>query len=153
MRSLLDGKTWFLDDLTYTGALHLVLVEGKLGDPINIKQEGIKEGSLAKVLQGSRPIEIQEDSACVRVDFEEAVAWQVVNESYTAWDDYEIRDHKSSLQVLSQSRYLDYVNEYHGWYKDIVGPAEHYRICTENEIIDVVAFDPPAVEMVDREQA
>ena len=80
------------------------------------------------------------------VRFEEVVAWQVVDESYTSWDDYEQRDDTNVLQELSRSRYLDYVRDNHGWFQDIIGPAKHYRIWTGDEVVDVVSVSEPEIE-------
>jgi hypothetical protein len=73
------------------------------------------------------------------------VVWQCVDESWTAFDAYEEREDDGSLQVLTRSRYLDYAHAAHGWFTDMVGPAKHYRVWTQNEVIDVVSFDPPDV--------
>jgi hypothetical protein len=47
------------------------------------------------------------------------------------------------LQVLSRSKYLDYVRANHGWFEDMRGPAKHYRVWTENEVVDVIACVAP----------
>jgi len=71
----------------------------------------------------------------------------LVDESFTAGNDYEVREDKSALQVLTQSRYLDYVRANHGWFEEMGrGPGKHYRVWTENEVIDVVACEAPTVE-------
>jgi hypothetical protein len=49
------------------------------------------------------------------------VAWQVVDESYTSFDDYEKRGDSGTLQSLSRSKYLDYVKANHGWFEDLIG--------------------------------
>lgn len=151
MQSLLDNKDWYLDSLDYRDALHLVLVEAKAGPKLT--EESLKNESseaLKKVLLGSTPMEVHEDSEYVRIIFKKVVAWQMVDESYTAWDDYEVRDDKNYLQVLSRSRYLDFVNQHHGWYSDIAGPAQHYRIWTQDEVIDVVSHDLPTIKSDER---
>ena len=51
------------------------------------------------------------------VKFQRPVAWQVVDESYTTWDEDEDRDDIGFLQVLSKSKYRDYVDATHGWYR------------------------------------
>lgn len=138
MQSPLDGKKWFLDAVVFREGLHVLLIEGKVGEPSDIEVAG-------RLLSGTRPIEVDETSTTLRIVFSRVVAWQVVDESYTAWDDYEEIDDKSPLQILNKSRYMDYINENHGWYKDTVGPAQHYRVWTYDAVIDVMAHDPPAV--------
>lgn len=76
-----------------------------------------------------------------------------MDESWTTFDEYDERDAFDKLQVLSRSRYLDYVTASHGWYADTVGPAAHYRVWTENEVIDAIAFDPPTLSIVAADSA
>ena len=82
--------------------------------------------------------------------FSRPIAWQLVDESFTAGNDYEVREDKFALQVLTKSRYLDYVRANHGWFQDVGrGPAKHYRVWTENEVIDVVTCEAPTVKLYD----
>ena len=92
------------------------------------------------------PIESHDKSRQFVVRFPEFVAWQVVDESFTSWDDYEQRDDFGTVQALSRSKYLDYVKGSHGWFQDTVGPAQHYRVWTVVDVVDVVACKPPTVE-------
>jgi len=55
-----------------------------------------------------------------------------------------------ALQVLTQSRYLDYVRANHGWFEDMRGPGKHYRVWTENEVLTSLACEPPTVCFVRR---
>ena len=153
MHSLLDNKNWFLHGLEYQGTLRVVVVEARTGERKEEDYQDETNETLRKILQGSVPIEVHQDSMYARVVFERVVAWQAIDESYTSWDDYEIRDDNSSLQVLSRSRYLEHINKHHGWYKDVVGLAQHYRVLTYDEIIDVVAIEPPTVEEIEHKKA
>ena len=140
MQTILDeGHTWFLDSLVYEDGLTIRLVEGVKGEPPKDLEVG------DKVIKITYPVEPSDNSKRVTVKFGIPVAWQVVDESYTSFDKTEVRDAKGYLQVLSKSKYLDYVNASHGWYKDVAGDASHYRVWTENEVIDVVANEPPGV--------
>ncbi len=78
--------------------------------------------------------------------FPKTIAWQVVDESYTVWDDYEERDDRNALQIITRSRYLDYVLANHGWFQHWFGPAKQYRVCTVSDVVDVVACSPPTVQ-------
>ena len=140
MKTVLDeGQTWFLESLTYENGLVLRLVEGLTSD----KPEDVQVGDT--VIKDTYRVEITERSKRAVVTFEDTIAWQVVDESYTAWDRNEIRDGEGSLQVLSKSKYLDYVVATHGWFKEVAGPASHYRVWTETEVIDVISTGPPSV--------
>ncbi|MBT8066364.1 MAG: hypothetical protein KJO09_03930 [Gammaproteobacteria bacterium] len=140
MQTILDeGHTWFLESLAYEGGLTITLVEGLTGDT----PQDLKVGDT--VIENTYPVETNKDSKRVVVKFGVPVAWQVIDESYTSWDEAEVRDTKGYLQVLSKSKYLDYVNSNHGWYKDVGGDGAHYRVWTENEVIDVVAQESPEI--------
>lgn len=143
MRTVLDeAGSWSLESLAYTGDLQLVVVEGIRCD----KPEDLEVGG--KVSANLHAIEITPESRRVQVCFAGVVAWQVVDESYTTWDDSEVRDGRDFLAALSMSAYLRFVDEHHGWYRDTVGPAVHYRLWTEGEVIDVVAHSEPSVQVV-----
>jgi hypothetical protein len=126
-----DGLQLFLDEM-FVGELDASFV-----DP---------NPAIQKLLRSSRPIEVRDDSRRMVVRFPRTVAWQVVDESFTSWDDSEERDDKCKIQVITRSKYLDYVHENHGWFREFVGPAKLYRVLTANEVIDVVAYEPPTVE-------
>jgi hypothetical protein len=141
MKTLLDEfHASFLHAAVYTeGDLRVIVAEGfRAAEPEDITIGG-------HVIKGTYAINTSEESRLVEVRFTRPIAWQLVDESFTAWDDYEVREDTCSLQVLTQSRYLDYVRANHGWFEDIRGPAKHYRVWTENEVIDVVACEPPAI--------
>lgn len=134
-----DARTWYLHQVTYQGELRVVVAEGFVGSTAEHLQVG------EKAIE-TFPIEVTEGSRYYRIRFPHYVAWQVVNECFTTFDEYEQRDDTGTLQTLHCSKYLDYVNANHGWYADLVGPAKHYRVWTENEVIDVVACMPPVIE-------
>jgi beta-galactosidase GanA len=141
MKTILDeAYSWFLEKIAYEGNLTLFLIEAGLG-----KSGSLDLGDI--VLDQTRAIEVQSTSRRVKIEFECTIAWQCVDESYSTFDKYEQRDNFGKLQVITQSRYLDYVNECHGWYEEVIGKtAHHYRIWTENEVIDVVSIKPPVLK-------
>jgi hypothetical protein len=69
-----------------------------------------------------------------------------VDESFTAFDEYDQREDESFLQILSRSHYLEYIRAHHGWFEDRMHTAKQYRLWTENEVIDVIAPNAPQVE-------
>ena len=143
MRTFLDeARSWFLESLVYSDELHVVLAEGIRSDSSEVLQVG------SQVVKDLHALEPSERSRRVAVRFPRTVAWQVVDESYTALDKSEIRDGMEFLVALTQSAYLHYVEAHHGWFKDMVGPATHYRLWTENEVIDAIAHDEPVVQVI-----
>jgi hypothetical protein len=143
MKTLLDDfHTWFLHAAIYAERdLRVIIAEGfraAEAEDINI---------LGHVIKDMYAINTSAESRLVEVRFHRPIAWQLVDESYTSGDEYEVIEERSAVGVLTRSRYLDYVMANHGWFEDIGrGPAKLYRVWTENEVIDVVACEPPTVE-------
>jgi hypothetical protein len=140
MKTVLEtGSTWFLESISKVDRLCLVLAEGIVG-----KEE---DTTVCGVDFRSKPVNVEKRSRRVRITFDAPVAWQLVDESFSAFDDSEVRDDTSYLQILSKSKYLEYVNANHGWYSDVKeAEGQHFRIWTEDDVIDVVSCDPPTIE-------
>src|SRR5215469_14417077 len=138
MKTLLDDLyTSFLHAAVYTdGDLRIIVAEGfRAAEP-----EDITIGE--HVIKGTYAINTSEQSRLAEARISRPIAWQLVDEPITSANPYEVCEDRFALQVLTQSRYLDYVRANHGWFKDVGrGPAKHYRVWTENEVIDVVACD------------
>lgn len=100
------------------------------------------------LLKGSHAVEATENSRLIEICFEKPIAWQLVQERLTQWDDDEERDDMSRLQVLTRSKYFDYVNACHGWYEADQGPARHYRVWTEWAVVDIIASQTPTIDFV-----
>ena len=143
MKTLLDEfHASFLHAVIYAeGELRVIVAEGfRAAEPEDITIAG-------HVIKGTYAINTSDKSRLGEVRFSRPIAWQLVDESFTAGNDYEVREDTFALQVLTQSRYLDYVRANHGWFEEMRGPGKHYRVWTENEVLDVVACEPPAVAL------
>jgi hypothetical protein len=143
MKTLLDSfQSSFLHAAIYhEGELLIVVSEGCLA----AEPEDITIGG--HLIKGTYALNTSENSRYVDVRFNRPIAWQLVDESFTSDDKYEAREDTFALQVLTQSRYLDYVLANHGWFKDVGrGVGKHYRVWTVNEVVDVVATEPPVVQ-------
>lgn len=143
MKSLLDEfQASFLHAAVYFECeLRIIVAEGfRAIEPKDISVAG-------HIIKDTYAVGTTEQSRLVEVRFHQPIAWQLVDESFTAGNQYEIREDRYALQVLTQSRYLDYVLANHGWFQEMGrGPGKHYRVWTENEVIDVVACEVPIVE-------
>jgi hypothetical protein len=144
-------KTWldefeatFLHTAVYVDReLRVIVAEGfRAAEPEDIMIGG-------HVIKDTYAIDTSGKSRLVEIRFSEPIAWQLVDESFTAGDDYEVREDPFALQVLSRSKYLDYVRANHGWFEDMRGPAKHYRVWTENEVVDVIACGPPTFVLME----
>jgi hypothetical protein len=144
MKTILDeGHTWFLDYSIKAKDLKITLIEGKKG-----KQEVINISG-KEIGQGTR-VEINKDNKKVLITFKETVSYQIIDESFTSFDKYEIQENEGNyLKILSRSRYLDYINTNHGLYIHLQGPAKHYRIWTCDDVIDVIAYEEPEIKLLE----
>lgn len=144
MKTLLDDfYTSFLHAAIYNeGALRVIVAEGFLATEltkITITEDLFKEGYA---------IDTSEESRFAEVRFNSPIAWQLVDESFTSGDCYEVHEDDFALQVLTKSKYLDYVRANHGWFESIKKElGKHYRVWTQNEVIDVVTCEPPVVTL------
>ena len=71
------------------------------------------------------------------------------NESYTAWDDYEIRKGKY-LVIFERSRVMDFLDDVILQTEDYSWPGKgiHYGIYTARHIIDVIANCEPVITTI-----
>ena len=148
MKTILDNcKTLFLDGLLYNESLQLIVSEGFVLD----EKQSIKVGKTT--IDDVKPIERTANSRQYKVefDFHDLINFQVINESYTTFDKSEVRDTEGFLQVISNSKYLSFVENSHGWYKDVIdNEGKHYRLWTEDEVIDIISIKEPKIEEINK---
>lgn len=82
----------------------------------------------------------------MEIVFEDYILYQVRNESFCSYDPQEIRTGKY-LAVFEKSKLLDYLTVAvdAGLLSLCDAPWKHYRISTQNQIIDVIAQAEPKV--------
>jgi hypothetical protein len=143
MKSLLDkGHSWILERVEYADGLDIYLQELKRGPMKDLDIDG-------STIKNVYPLRADDESLVTRVSFSDLLAWQCLNESATTDFPGEVYESSGFLSVLSSSSYLSYVLSHHGWYVEVQGrPVQHYRVWSENEIFDVVAFAHPVIEAV-----
>ena len=68
------------------------------------------------------------------------------NESYTAWDDYEIRK-GTYLVAFSKSRFIDFYDDAIVHTEDYSWPGrgKHFGVYTDSHLIDVIADSKPII--------
>lgn len=146
MKTILDNcKTLFLYGLLYNESLQLFVSEGFVLD----EKQSIKVGKAT--IDDLKPIERTANGRQYKVefDFHDLINFQVINESYTTFDESEVRDTDGFLQVISGSKYLSFVENNHGWYKDVIDhEGKHYRLWTEDEVIDIISIKEPKIEEI-----
>ena len=125
--------------------LIIILSLAKIGQKCITDDDNTK---LNEILKNAVPVQTDEDNI-YEIVFARYIIYQCRNESYTAFDDTEIRSGKY-LVTFERSRLLDY-------YKNVIfdfdsidtkTKREHYGIISANHIIDVIANEPPIIRKI-----
>jgi len=78
--------------------------------------------------------------------FEDYIAYAVTNESYAGGI---IEKYEGKLaRVYSESAFLNYISQGTFASSDYPGPFVHYGFCCLNQILDIVAENPPSIRVV-----
>jgi len=122
-------------------------VEGERGT--NIDDE--LDENLKQLLKESTPIYPSADDV-YEIVFPNYIIYQVRNESYCSWDDYEIRKGRR-LIIFEKSRLLDHFQTITDacQAKDgdfYPGEWKHYGIYGEDHIIDVITHEKPVIKKI-----
>ena len=135
------------NELSIIIALPSIGEEGEDLDLSAYPQENIE--AVKPMLLKSCPVYEDEDNI-FEIRFSEYVMYQCRNESYTVWDDEEVRIGKY-LCIYEKSKLL-------GFYGSVVpfdwndaetkAKRKHYGIFTQNHVIDIIANEPPVISKV-----
>lgn len=85
------------------------------------------------------------------IDIDGYVLFMERTESYTTWDDYEIRRGWYLIE-FERSRLLDDLAHYTFANNDYPGPLKHYGIYCEGHVLDVVTDSVPVVRKLSSEE-
>ena len=121
--------------------LHLIIQEGILSD-----EETTWEIGDAK-LEGVKEISITGKSCAYEVSFDSYIAYSVLNESYTEWDDYDSFDGKL-FRIYQKSRFLDYLKLASFASEEFPGPFIHYGFCCVNHIVNIASLNEPSIKQL-----
>lgn len=113
---------------------------GDVGENIPNDEKSV----IRRILKKARPV-YPDDENMYEIYFENYVMYQVRNESFTSFDEEEIRQGKR-LIVFEKSKLLDYVKKVIWADENYLGGYKHYGIYTENQIIDVISHIEPTVK-------
>jgi len=112
-----------------------------------ITSEDEQNSVLRELLNESTPLAISRESAVYEVQFENYIAYSVINESYAInvpGEEYQGRH----ARIYSKSAFLEYVARTTLASPEFPGPYRHYAFCCENHIVDVAATESPVVKRV-----
>ena len=125
--------------------LRIILSLAKTGQKCITDDDNTK---LNEILDNAIPLQADGDNI-YEIVFERYIIYQCRNESYTAFDNTEIRDGKY-LVTFEKSRLLDYYESVIFDFDsiEIKTKRKHYGIISANHIIDVIANEPPIIRKI-----
>lgn len=97
------------------------------------------------ILNDVHAIEPNQNSRKFVIQFEEILTWQVVDESADCYNEKETIGSNGFFRIVTNSEYMRYVQKEYGWYEEIIGKTQHFRIWSENRIIDIVSTIEPKI--------
>lgn len=98
---------------------------------------------IAALLKNANSIESNDLCRAFELHWESYVAYLVTNESFSRFEDATFAG--SKLRTYTKSRFLEHLA------RDTDGHQTtllHYKLLCENHIIDVAAYDPPAIRLI-----
>lgn len=144
MKTLLDdGTTWLFEGASYDEELRLYLVEGfELPVP--------EEDAVGGVPVDVHPLTSTDESRRFELRFPRPIAWQCTEADLVQPDLGARADDEGAVQVLAGSAYLTY-HDAEGLETEL-GPLRHFRVRTDDEVVDVICDAPPELRAVAAEE-
>ncbi len=133
------------DDKNLT--LRIVIAFPRAGEAGSNPEES--GSGLDDLLAKSVPVYV-DMSQVYEIVFDGYILYQMRNESYTSWDDYEVRKGRF-LVVFERSRLLDCYGEMIFDFdseETRKTQRKHYGIYTENHILDIISNAPPTIRSI-----
>ena len=148
MNTILDTcKTIFLNKLNYLSELHIEVSEGFIENETQSIQIGFSK------IEDLKRIKTNNKSRIFKIIFnlDGIINFQVIDESYACLNQNELKDSKGFIQIIKNSKYLEYIDSNHGFYREVLDEkAKHYRIWTEDDIIDVISLKDPKISEIEK---
>jgi len=141
MKTELDGvEGWLFEGAMYDEELRLFLVEG-------FEDAVPDEGSVGEVPIDSHPLVVRDESRRYELRFPRPFAWQCRDAGFADEDLASRPDDDGVVQILEESAFM--ATHGAGNLMTEVGPYRHYRITTEDELIDIISDAAPVLRAVD----
>ncbi len=133
--------------------LKILFALPKIGEKGSDIDEDTKD-EIKELLKEAYPI-YPDEKNIYEITFEDYIFYQVRNESYCTYDDYEIGKGRH-LIIYEKSRLLDYVSTATICCKldngdFFPGEWKHFEVSSENQIIDVITCVEPIIRKIDVE--
>lgn len=92
---------------------------------------------------------VPDPSVLYQITFEGTISYEVLNESYSCWDDYETWEYGNLFRVYTKSKFLDFISET-TFAKEFTASYCHYGILCLDHIIHVISEDPPKIKKISK---
>lgn len=146
--SLNEAKYLFLRDISEPeeNSLRLV-VEEAIADHTQTISTPDPTGPFAEILKGASPIKAVEGCRRFELQWSRYVAYLVTEETVGSGGSYEDEVYTGKLfRAYTKSHFLDYLSRDTGGHFE---PILHYKLICQNHLIDVAAYSPPEVRLLE----
>ncbi len=142
-----EGEALYLLSLTdKNGVLEAAVSVGYHAETDENTLDGESSAVLKSILEGA-DIVLPDYCTAFRIAFENPIAYQVTDESYTAFDDNQKIESGRLFAKLTKSSYLKFISDT-TFTESFVKSFQHYRVCTVEKILDVISENEPKIEKI-----
>jgi hypothetical protein len=143
-----EAKYLFLRDISEPeeNSLRLV-VEEAIADHTQTISTPDPTSPFAEILKGASPVKAVEGCRRFELQWSRYVAYLVTEETVGSGGSYEDEVYTGKLfRVYTKSHFLDYLSRDTGGHFE---PILHYKLICQNHLIDVAAYGPPEVRLLE----
>jgi hypothetical protein len=101
-----------------------------------------------QVIHDCTPIAVTDESAAFEIVWEHYVAYCVLNESFAFPPNGEEVYTGKRLRIYSKSRFRQYVSRSTFATDEYPGPMQHYEVCCEDHIVNVISTGVPRANQI-----
>lgn len=137
---------FFLSVTDKDGVLEIAVSSAYQAEGDENALDGESNAVLKSILENSAQI-LPDYGTAYNIVFNSPIAYQVTDESFTVFDNSAEIEYGRLFSKLRKSSYLDYIKNT-AFIPDFVGELQHYRICTVEKIVDVIALESSRIEKI-----
>lgn len=134
----------FLTDIQELGGNRLCVIVRE-GRPAG-KPQTVNVGSAT--ISDATPIKVTPESAAFKVEWLHYVAYAILNESYASLPTPEESYTGMRFRIYSKSHFRDYLSRCTFASDGYPGPLQHFEICCEDQLINVVSTSSPTITAI-----
>ena len=130
----------------HDNSLRLVVQEAVTNPGGNVRRRPNELAEVAKLLDGTSPIESTEECNIYEIYWDKYAAYLVMNESVASCGNHPQEQYSGNLfRIYSKSNFLDHLaNDAQA----IIDPMQHFKLICLNHVIDIASQVPPEIREI-----